>query len=59
MANQPKTPMHSVRMDNELWAEVTSLADEDGITRSDVIREAVILLVEERRGSSAARAQTP
>jgi len=38
MPNQPKTPLRSVRIDTELWADAKHAAAEDGTSVSDVIR---------------------
>jgi len=41
MPNQPKTPARAVRISEETWAALADVADRDGVTVSDVIREAV------------------
>lgn len=35
------TPLHSIRIDDELWAALTARAAADGASASDVIRAAV------------------
>ena len=39
--NQPKTPLRTVRVDDELWQAVQAKAAEEGRTVSDVIRAAL------------------
>lgn len=41
MPNQPKTPNHSVRVDDELWQAALRKAHERGETLTDVIRDAL------------------
>lgn len=40
--NQPKTPTHSVRVEDELWHAARRKAMERGETLSDVIRQALV-----------------
>jgi len=44
MPNQPKTPTRSVRIADDLWLPIKALAQEEGVTVSDIVRE----LIEER-----------
>ena len=41
MPNQPKTPNHSVRVDDALWQAALRKAHERGETLTDVIRDAL------------------
>ena len=41
VANQPKTPLHSFRCDDELWEAVKVRARENGETIADVLRRAL------------------
>lgn len=42
MPNQPKTPMRGVRLDDDLWTRLGKAAEQRGVYRSDIIREAVV-----------------
>lgn len=37
--NTPGTPRHSVRLSDELWADARLMAEEQGLTVSDVVRQ--------------------
>lgn len=37
--NQPKTPAHSVRVDDALWTAAVAKAEDEGRKIADVIRE--------------------
>lgn len=39
MPNQPKTPLHSFRVDDETWDAAKEKAASEGRTLSDVLRE--------------------
>ena len=39
--NQPKTPLHSFRVDTKLWNDAKELARENGETIADVLRRAL------------------
>lgn len=41
MPNQPKTPLHSFRVDDELWQQVLDAARANGQTIADVLRSAL------------------
>ncbi len=41
MANQPKTPHRTIRVDADLWDAAKALAAQRGETVSDVIRSAL------------------
>lgn len=41
MPNQPKTPMKSFRISEDLYRAALSKAEEEGKTLSDVVREAL------------------
>lgn len=41
MPNQPKTPLHSFRVDDELWEQVLRAARANGQTIADVLRAAL------------------
>lgn len=41
MPNAPKTPARAVRISDEVWAALRDAADRDGVTVSDVVREAL------------------
>lgn len=41
MPNQPKTPAHTIRFDDEDWTKVTAKAKATGVSASDVVRAAV------------------
>lgn len=41
MPNQPKTPLRSVRIADELWHAAQQKAEAEGRTVSDVVREAL------------------
>lgn len=36
--NQPKTPLHAIRVAEDLWSRAMAAAKEDGTNLSDVIR---------------------
>ncbi len=38
MANQPKTPLRTMRIDDELWAELGAVTDDRSATVRDLIR---------------------
>ena len=42
MPNQPKTPTHSVRIDDDLWQAALDKARERGETLSEVIVRALV-----------------
>ena len=44
--NQPKTPMHSFRCDDELWEAGKAAAARQGTTLAAVLRDAIRELVE-------------
>lgn len=39
--NKPKTPLHSFRVETELWDKARDLARENGETIADVLRRAL------------------
>lgn len=39
--NQPKTPVRTVRIADEIWAELKKRAAAQGVTASDLLREAL------------------
>lgn len=41
MPNQPKTQARHIRVPDDLWTQITALAAAEGVTASDVVREAV------------------
>lgn len=41
MPNQPKTPVRTVRIADEIWAELKKRAAAQGVTASDLLREAL------------------
>lgn len=41
MPNQPKTPLHSFRVDDELWQQVLDAARANWQTIADVLRSAL------------------
>jgi predicted transcriptional regulator len=41
MPNQPKTPMRSFRISDELYGELSKLAQRRNVSVSDVVREAL------------------
>lgn len=45
--NAPKTPMHSFRVNHELWRAAKAKAAERGETLTDVLREALEEYVED------------
>jgi hypothetical protein len=46
--NQPATPAKTFRPHPELWAFVERIARDDGVTYTDVLNEALRLLVRQR-----------
>jgi predicted DNA-binding protein len=47
--NQPRTPVRSVRIPDDLWEAATNLAAERGRTVSEMIRECLENLVAEAK----------
>ena len=45
MPNQPATPNRNVRVSDELWAEVLRIADDQGLTATDVVIRALTAYV--------------
>ena len=43
MPNKPKTPNRNVRLADEIWLPLVSIASERGVPVSDVVREALSL----------------
>jgi predicted transcriptional regulator len=41
MPNAPKTPARAVRISDETWAALRDAADRNGVTVSDIVREAL------------------
>ena len=41
MANQPKTPRRSIRVDDSTWAALQAVADNHALTVSEVVRLAL------------------
>lgn len=41
MPNQPKTPVHAFRIEDELWAAVQAEAERRGETVSDAVRRSL------------------
>ena len=39
--NQPKTPVRSVRMSDDIWLPLKALAEDEGVTVSDILRDLV------------------
>lgn len=46
--NQPATPSKTFRPNPELWAFVERIARDDGVTHTDVLNDALRLLVRQR-----------
>jgi hypothetical protein len=46
--NQPATPGHNVRLKDEIWIPVKTIARDDGVTASDIVRLALIAYIAER-----------
>lgn len=42
MPNQPRTPVHSVRVDDETWQAAKRIAEDRGETLAEVIRRALL-----------------
>lgn len=38
MAN---TPVHSLRVDEKLWERLVAVAEDNGVTKAEIIREAI------------------
>ena len=57
MPNQPKTPMRSFRVDDDLWRAAHAAAQANGETVTDVLKRSLQSYVRrtERRRSHAAR----
>ena len=51
MPNQPRATnrAHPIRFEDELWQAVRAIADEDGVSASEVVREATRRHVEARQ----------
>ncbi len=47
MPNKPKTPLHTVRVDDALWRACMARAAEEGESVSDVIRRALARYAEQ------------
>ena len=50
---RPENPARPIRFEDELWAEVGTIADEDDTSRSEVVREAMRRYVKARRRKRA------
>lgn len=46
--NQPKTPLHSFRVDTDLWNAAKVKAREEGTTIANVLRAALVRYVRKR-----------
>lgn len=58
MPNQPKTPLRSIRVPDELWAAAQAKAEERGETISDVIRAALTRYVAPPKPSKTTKCLT-
>jgi hypothetical protein len=57
--NQPKTPLRTIRVPDELWRKALKLAAKNGETVSEVIRRALIEYVTTGSRSSPASPKRP
>lgn len=56
MPNQPKTPVRTLRVDDELWQRAQAVAAANGESLSDVMRSALVAYVAKpRRRQKAAQ----
>lgn len=53
MPNRPKTPLHSFRVDDELWEAAKAAAEANGEALSDVLRAALQRYVRRHSGTSS------
>lgn len=58
MPNQPKTPLHSFRVETELWEQAKTTAHTNGEALSDVLRAALLRYVRRRRPSDRTRGKS-
>jgi hypothetical protein len=57
--NQTKTPLHSFRVDDELWLQTLAAAHANGQTIADVLRAAMRSYLEEQQAKAPERPTTP
>jgi hypothetical protein len=46
VANTPKTPVRAVRISDDVWDAAKERAEKDGVTRTDVVRRALVEYLE-------------
>lgn len=51
--NQPRTPLRTLRVPDDLWREAARIARDRGETLSDVMRDSLVRYVEEHSPSAS------